>query len=216
MRQYAGKLAAAFFANIREPNGLLRPRALRLTRGHRNPTNGAEDHFWGLIGHIRIWPPKIQLGTPQRWLRQGSKFLQRVRHLSGEHAAAFGAKIGDARHAVMQRAWLYLQRLHRSLTGWARDRFWGGVEHCAPDRSDTARNRIESQLRLPCVGPSYRSARPSAHEKETAAQKAQPLQAAHLWRFIGTCGFGGIKSSSKTIGLIEAPIPVVRVAAPQI
>ena len=27
--------------------------------------------------------------------------------------------------------------------------------------------------------------------------------------------FGGIKSSSKTIGLIEAPIPVVRVAAPQ-
>ncbi len=72
-RQYAGKLATAFVANMREPNSLLRPRTLHFGVGHRNPTNGAEDHFWDLVSHNRIWLHQIRLDRPQRWLRQGQR-----------------------------------------------------------------------------------------------------------------------------------------------
>ncbi len=52
--QRADKLATTFDANVREPNGFLRLQALRLTGSHGNPTNGAKDYFWGLVGHT-IW-----------------------------------------------------------------------------------------------------------------------------------------------------------------
>lgn len=57
--QCADKLATTFDANIREPNGFLRPQAFRLTGGHGNPTNGAKDYFWGLVGHHHIWSASL-------------------------------------------------------------------------------------------------------------------------------------------------------------
>jgi hypothetical protein len=54
-RKCTSKLAAAFTANIREPNGFLRSCNFRLTGCHGNSTNGAQEHFWRWIGHKRIW-----------------------------------------------------------------------------------------------------------------------------------------------------------------